>query len=172
MSKAILHVHAGVWILWSKKKIIIIFQKEKENTFKYTFNNFYSLWAQKLTRNLCYTTVCVIHGYLKVCMQFGLHTIILFSTSSHLLWAVFGMMFVVSLWRIATTFPEYRLICSELWCKTGRRISSFFCSKADHGAKLALSDFQIDVCCLSLEDCHYVSWIQTHMLRTIAKNRS
>ena len=75
---------------------------------------------------MLYTTVCVIHGYLKVCMQFGLHTIILFSTSSHLLWAVFGMMFVVSLWRIATTFPEYRLICSELWCKTSRRISSFF----------------------------------------------
>ena len=30
---AILHVYAGVWILRSKKKIVIIFQKENENTF-------------------------------------------------------------------------------------------------------------------------------------------
>ena len=30
---AILHVFAGVWILWSKKKIVIIFQKENGNTF-------------------------------------------------------------------------------------------------------------------------------------------
>ena len=32
---AILHVYAGVWILWSKKnkKIVIIFQKENGNTF-------------------------------------------------------------------------------------------------------------------------------------------
>ena len=29
----ILHVYAGVWFLWSKKIIIIIFQKEKVNTF-------------------------------------------------------------------------------------------------------------------------------------------
>ena len=30
---AILHVYSGGWILWSKKKIVIIFQKENGNTF-------------------------------------------------------------------------------------------------------------------------------------------
>jgi hypothetical protein len=28
-----LHVYAGVWILWSKKYFVIIFQKENRNTF-------------------------------------------------------------------------------------------------------------------------------------------
>ena len=27
---AILHVYAGVWILWSKKKLLLVFNKEME----------------------------------------------------------------------------------------------------------------------------------------------
>ena len=45
---AILHVYAGVWILWSKKKNVIIFQKENGNT----FNHSYSEKSSK--REICY----------------------------------------------------------------------------------------------------------------------
>ena len=68
-----------------------------------------------------YTTVCVIHGYLKK----GTYAV---------------------------------------WIAYHHLVLNFIPS--------ALSCFWNDVCCLSLEDCHYVSWIQTHMLRTIMQTRS
>ena len=54
---AILHVYAGVWILWTKKKIVIIFQKENGNTYFYNFNHFDSEKSLKRAEELKSTTM-------------------------------------------------------------------------------------------------------------------